>query len=216
MQHSPLNRPPVRDLLRQRRIYAAACLLAVPALWGLAQRDRGQAEPLPPPPAVDGPAPTGIASQKQAASEPADGEAAGEIILAEVDSGDEAGEADETGVDAHHTRKVVGVWEDEYQGKRELTVRADGTATMVVYPSGIGRKLFADRLQFEIDWTLTNGRIVMITTSGHPEKQTRLVLKLYGNRAEYTLENLDDRQLLLVDADGKTRYDWRRVEAKDP
>jgi hypothetical protein len=118
-------------------------------------------------------------------------------------------------VDERNRRRAVGVWEDDYHGRRRLTVRADGTATMVVEPSGIGRKLFAERLQFEIDWTISDGRIVMTTTAGEPKSKAQLVLKLYGNRAEYSIVRIDDDQMLLLDADGKTEYPWRHVETSD-
>jgi hypothetical protein len=108
-------------------------------------------------------------------------------------------------------RKFVGVWEDDYQGHRELVIRDDGTARMVVEPSGVAGKVFAAKLTFEIEWTIADGRIVMTTVSGEPRKKTNLVINLYGTRAEYKLLHLDDSQLLLLDADGKTRYDWRRV-----
>lgn len=216
--------PSIRQMthryLRQRRIHVAGTLLAILAFWGLSRgsfRSVSDAESpltatgtnapglLSPENASSGHVPTGPSGRESPAQA-----AIGQVELAafeSIDKGDEALDAD-----ARHCRQVVGVWQDEYQGKREMTVRSDGTATMVVHPSGIGRKLFAERLQFEIEWTLTNGRIVMTTSSGEPEKQTRLVLKLYGNRAEYTLVNLDDQQLLLLDADGKTKYDWRRVK----
>jgi hypothetical protein len=37
-----------------------------------------------------------------------------------------------------------------------------------------------------------------------------LILKLYGKEAEYTILELTDDRMLLLDSDGKTRYDWRR------
>src|SRR5262245_10663666 len=41
---------------------------------------------------------------------------------------------------------IVGKWEDDYRGKRHLTVGDDGAGTMVVEPDGLGRALFADQL----------------------------------------------------------------------
>lgn len=107
--------------------------------------------------------------------------------------------------------RVIGEWEDDYRGKRRLIVRKDGTATMIVRPEGIGKKLFAEKLEFQIEWTHEDDRIVMITTGGEPKAKTNLVLRLYGDRAEYTILNVDDKQLLLLDADGETKFDWRRV-----
>ncbi|MFN0054196.1 MAG: hypothetical protein ACKV0T_18625 [Planctomycetales bacterium] len=154
-----------------------------------------------------------------ASGAPDTGKNAGTIQLAvhEVPAGASLDQDDRVGEpadpDERHRRMVVGDWEDDYQGHRRLTVRDDGTAVMVVEPSGLGKRLFADRLTFDVEWSLHEGRIVMTTTGGEPKSKAQLVLKLYGNRAEYTLLNLDDRQLLLLDRDGKTRYDWRRIAA---
>ena len=38
--------------------------------------------------------------------------------------------------DARYRSLVVGTWEDEYQGKRKMTLNQDGTGTMVVELSG--------------------------------------------------------------------------------
>lgn len=115
-------------------------------------------------------------------------------------------------------RQVVGDWEDDYQGHRRLTVHADGRATMVVEPSGMGRKLFAERLQFDIEWSFADGKIVMVTTGGEPKSKTNLIINLYGTRAEYKLLSLNEKELVLLDADGKTKYEWRRVKSapRDP
>ncbi|HLJ09969.1 MAG TPA: hypothetical protein VKU82_02210 [Planctomycetaceae bacterium] len=108
---------------------------------------------------------------------------------------------------------VLGTWEDDYRGKRHLTVHEDGTGTMVVEPDGIGKKLFAARLEFDLQWSLDGERITMKTMGGTPKQKVQLILKLYGSEADYTIVELTDERMLLLDADGKTRYDWRRPEA---
>ena len=60
---------------------------------------------------------------------------------------------DSLSADEKMRQQVVGEWEDDYQGHRHLTIRSDGTATMVVKPSGLGSVLFAERLRFDIEWT---------------------------------------------------------------
>lgn len=112
--------------------------------------------------------------------------------------------------DSRSRAKAVGEWEDDYQGKRHLTVNDDGTGTMVVDLDGIGKKLFAARLSFDLEWSVTDGRIVMKTLGGEPNSKVQLVLKLYGSEADYKILELTDERMLLLDADGKTRYDWRR------
>lgn len=112
--------------------------------------------------------------------------------------------------DERARKKLLGKWEDDYQGKRHLTVAEDGTGTMVVELDGIGRRIFADRLAFDLQWTASDGRITMKTLGGQPRSKAELVLKLYGREAEYRILELTDDRLLLLDADGTTKYDWRR------
>jgi hypothetical protein len=107
---------------------------------------------------------------------------------------------------------MAGKWHDEYHGKRHLTVRADGTGTMVVEPDGIGKKLFAAQLTFEIEWSIEDGRVTMKMLNGEPKSKVQLILKIYGQEAEFKILELNDERMLLLDADGKTRYDWRRQE----
>jgi hypothetical protein len=115
--------------------------------------------------------------------------------------------------DERHRRAITGKWHDEYHGKRHLTVRADGTGTMVVEPNGIGKKLFAARLTFEIEWIVADGRVTMKMLNGEPKSKVQLILKIYGQEADYTILELNGERMLLLDADGKTRYDWRRHES---
>ncbi len=115
--------------------------------------------------------------------------------------------------DERYRRAITGMWHDEYHGKRHLTVRADGTGTMVVEPNGIGKKLFAAQLTFEIEWSVADGRVTMKMLNGEPKSKVQLILKIYGEEAEFAILDLNDKRMLLLDADGKTRYDWRRQES---
>src|SRR5262249_17144213 len=45
--------------------------------------------------------------------------------------------------DVELRQRVLGIWEDEYQGHRTMTVRRDGTATMVVVLHGWKAKVYA-------------------------------------------------------------------------
>lgn len=122
----------------------------------------------------------------------------------------DAGHSEGHSPDERFRKAILGKWEDEYRGKRHLTVTDDGAGTMVVEPDGLGRRLFADLLTFDLEWNLVDGRVTMKMLGGEPKSKVNLILKLHGREAEYKILNLDDEQLLLLDPDGKTRYDWRR------
>src|SRR4051812_212729 len=51
-------------------------------------------------------------------------------------------------------RKLLGTWQDHYQGTRTMTLKDDGTATMVVELKGIQANLMAPKLTFDMRWTL--------------------------------------------------------------
>jgi hypothetical protein len=114
--------------------------------------------------------------------------------------------------DAEFRRRVVGVWEDEYQGHRTMTVRADGTATMVVELHGWKATLYASKLVFEMTWSLEHGRLKKHTAKGEPAGRVKAILKLMGDRVDERILELTSERLLLLDQDGKRQYDWHRVK----
>lgn len=106
---------------------------------------------------------------------------------------------------------VVGTWRDHYRGTRTMTVRADGTATMVVELTGVKAVLYASRLRFDMNWSLANGRLKKQTTGGDPSGRVKLILKMMGDRVDEPVLELTPERLLLLDGDGKQKYDWKRV-----
>jgi hypothetical protein len=112
--------------------------------------------------------------------------------------------------DEHLRRGVIGTWQDDYQGRRTKTLDEDGTGTMVVELDGMRARLFARRLTFEMVWSIENGRLKKRTVRGQPLLQVQMILRSMGDRVEERILELNDDRLLLLDQDGKTRYDWRR------
>ena len=113
--------------------------------------------------------------------------------------------------DERFRRLAIGTWTDNYQGKRTMTLRADGTGTMVVQLSGLSATLFAARLQFEMVWSVENGCLKKQTTGGEPADKVRLILKMMGDRADEPILEIDEDRLVLLDNDGTTKYNWTRV-----
>jgi hypothetical protein len=114
--------------------------------------------------------------------------------------------------DAEYQRLILGTWQDDYQGKRTMTMREDGTGLMVVELSGLKAKLYASRLEFDMEWSIAEGRLKKETVGGRPSGKVKLILKMMGNRVNEPILELTEKRLLLLDADGKTKYDWRRVK----
>ena len=91
-----------------------------------------------------------------------------------------------------------------------MVLREDGTGTMHVELSGLSA-LFASKMRFDMVWSVENGRLKKRTIGGEPSTRVNIILKTMGDRVDEPILNLDDKQMLLLDADGKTKYDWRRV-----
>lgn len=109
-------------------------------------------------------------------------------------------------------RKLLGAWQDEYQGKRTMTLTEDGTGTMLVELSGLQALLFASKLRFDMKWSLDGKKLTKRTVGGEPADKVNLILNTMGNTAEDTILELTDARLLVLDKNGNTQYDWRRVK----
>ena len=108
-------------------------------------------------------------------------------------------------------QKVIGVWTDNYQGKRTMTLSEDGTGTIVAELTGLTATLYADRLRFDIQWHVQDGCLIKQTTGGEPASKVALVLKVMGDRAEEPIQDVSDGLLILLDQNGTTTYNWTRV-----
>ncbi len=107
---------------------------------------------------------------------------------------------------------VLGVWEDEYQGKRTMTLEEDGTGTMVVELSGWRAALSAPRLRFDMKWVVEGAHLKKQTIRGEPEAQVKMILQAMGDRVDEPILELTEDHLRLLDQDGKTKYHWKRVK----
>jgi hypothetical protein len=116
--------------------------------------------------------------------------------------------------DTRYRGLVLGTWGDEYQGKRIMTLNEDGTGTMIVELSGWRATLSASRLKFNIQWSVKDGYLKKQTISGEPEAQVRMILNTMGDHVDEPILELTEDRLLLLDKDGKTKYDWKRVKEK--
>jgi hypothetical protein len=117
-----------------------------------------------------------------------------------------------TDPDAHYRSLVLGTWQDAYQGKRTMTLKEDGTGTMIVELSGWRAAFSASRLKFNMKWSVKDGHLKKQTISGEPETQVKMILSTMGDHVDEPILELTEDRLLLLDKDGKTKYDWKRVK----
>src|SRR5438876_1134561 len=65
-------------------------------------------------------------------------------------------------------QKMLGVWQDSYQGKRTMTLNEDGSGTMLVELTGLQATLFAPKLRFDMQWTVEGKIFKQRTEGGEP------------------------------------------------
>lgn len=112
-------------------------------------------------------------------------------------------------------QQVIGTWQDEYQGKRTMTLHADGTGTMLVELKGAAALLYATKLRFDMTWSLQDKKLIKKTIGGEPASKVNLIINTLGDTAEDTIVEVTEDRLLLLDKDGKTQYDWRRAKTEE-
>lgn len=117
----------------------------------------------------------------------------------------------EVSADERMRRAVVGRWQDHYQGTRTMTLRADGTGEMLVELQGMSAVLFADKLRFRLTWSIASGVFHERSLDGEPAAKVQLILKTFGDHADQKILALEGDEVQLLDADGKTRYQWKRL-----
>ena len=115
------------------------------------------------------------------------------------------------GEEGNVSRHLLGVWQDDYQGKRTMTLNNDGTGTMLVELSGAQAFLFADKLHFDMRWSADGEKLTTTSIGGEPKDKVNMVLNMMGNTAEYKILEATKDRLWLLDEDGETKYDWRRA-----
>jgi hypothetical protein len=116
--------------------------------------------------------------------------------------------------DAERARLIVGVWEQERFGKRQMTVKSDGTATMIMRPSGVWSTMFGERIDLEMYWSIRNGHIDYGVSGGTPAQQTETARKMWGDHWVEKIEKLSSDEMVLLDQSTSAPSGWKRVVEK--
>jgi hypothetical protein len=105
---------------------------------------------------------------------------------------------------------VLGVWTDNYKGKRTMRLLVNGTGTMHVELSGLNAVL-GSKMRFDMLWSVKDGRLKKQTIGGEPSGRVKMILRMMGDRVDEPILKLTEQRMILLDKDEKTQYDWRRV-----
>ncbi len=108
-------------------------------------------------------------------------------------------------------QRLVGTWRREFFGEQQLTVRDDGTATVVAWPDGIWRVLLGARLEATFRWSLHGRTVTYHFLSGRPAFKIGVARKLWGDQFEQQVVTADSDHLVLQWADGDVDQ-WFRLK----
>ena len=117
-----------------------------------------------------------------------------------------------TSEDDRMVATILGKWETERNGHRDLEVRDDGTATMKVQVTNFARFMLGSKLRLDIEWHIASGVLHMKTVGGEPADKIDLIKSSYGESLAYNILKLTKERLLVEDGDGAPDHDWTRVK----
>lgn len=109
-------------------------------------------------------------------------------------------------------RLLTGTWRQEFFGERLLTINDDGTGRMLILPNSFWSSFFGDRIELRMYWTLEKDRIDYGYSGGTPAEKVESARKSWGDHWNEQIVELTEDRLVLLNADGKTRSAWQRVE----
>ena len=108
-------------------------------------------------------------------------------------------------------KQLVGCWKDSFCGQRTLTLKSDGSATMLLELDFTGRLLYGKSLEFDMRWSLDGSTLSFEILTGRPGDAARSAIKLWGEAFEYRLELVDRERLHGWASDDSILYKLRRV-----
>lgn len=127
---------------------------------------------------------------------------------------------EETQVDPETVRLsklIVGSWQQEFYGKRTLTVNVDGTATMTILPSGVFAFGFGPKIDLTMFWSVKDGHLDYGVNGGTPADKVKLAASTWGDHWVEKIITLDENKLDLLSVDGSSHSIWERVPGRfDP
>lgn len=111
---------------------------------------------------------------------------------------------------------IVGTWEtNRSTGHRDLVIREDGTATMVVNIESMMRFVFGSKVELDIEWSVKDGVLHFRMVGGKPKSSVDLLTSGYGDSIAYRILELSDDRLLVKDGGDDPDHDWTRVVADE-
>lgn len=109
------------------------------------------------------------------------------------------------------SKLIIGNWKQDFYGERTLTVKADGTASMTILPSGIFALGFGPKIDLTMFWSVKDGHLDYGVNGGTPDDKVKLAASTWGDHWVEKIVTLDENRLDLLSEDGSSHSIWERV-----
>jgi len=113
--------------------------------------------------------------------------------------------------DVKLARLIVGSWEQERFGTRQLTVNADGTASMIIKPASLYAFAFGSRIDLNMYWTIKDGHLDYGFKDGTPQAKVDLAAKSWGDHWVEKIERVSEAELVLINETDGLPSRWTKA-----
>lgn len=108
--------------------------------------------------------------------------------------------------------KLVGQWEQTKSTRKQiLTIKENGTATMVVEPQGFWKTILGNKVTINIEWSLNEAKLTFRTVGGSPENKLEYINQVWGSEFVREIDSIEDKMFTLRDDEGDVSQKWIRT-----
>ncbi len=108
--------------------------------------------------------------------------------------------------------KLVGQWEQTKSTRKQiLTIKENGTATMVVEPQGFWKTILGNKVTINIEWSLNEAKLTFRTVGGSPENKLEYINQVWGSEFVREINSIEDKMFTLRDDEGDVSQKWIRT-----
>ncbi|WP_417383734.1 hypothetical protein [Gimesia sp.] len=108
--------------------------------------------------------------------------------------------------------RLVGKWEQTKSTSRQiLTIKENGTATMLIEPQGIWSTVLGKKVTIDIEWQLNAATLTLRAVGGSPENKLDYIKQLWGSEFKREIHSIEDKMFTLRDDKGDVSQKWIRT-----
>ena len=108
--------------------------------------------------------------------------------------------------------KLVGKWEQSLSTRKQiLTIKENGTATMIIEPQGIWKAILGNQVTVDIEWSLNAAKLTLRTVGGSPENKLEYIKQVWGSEFVREIHSIEEKMFTLRQGEGHVSQKWIRT-----